>query len=297
MSTSEPPNQERAPGVIWSLRSLAMIDPLATTLRISALMLLLYGGSNPGMSVPLRVICGLLLIAPDLIQSRPLWWTLLAALVIGNVQNWYLIDNHKYLMTYWTLAVAISLHTTNPRNVLAQNAKVLIALVFGYAVLWKVAGGQYSDGSFLYWTILTDWRLRDLAVALTGLSGETLDQRTTALRDLGSLGGANASLAIPYVSSLGRLTVTLSWAVLIGEAIVSVLHSLPAPSLRRLRHLSVILFIVSTYFLLPVVGFAFALAVLGFSQTTEDEWRWRLIYLALLGVIQLIVLPWKSLLT
>ncbi len=52
------------------------------------------------------------------------------------------------------------------------------------------------------------------------------------------------------------------------------------------------LFIATTYFLLPVVGFAFVLALMGLAQCPA-AYRWtRISWLAILILIQLSRIPW-----
>ena len=138
------------------------------TLKLALVLALLYGASSSAAEVPVRVLATMMLVFPTFLTQPALWWLLTVALVAGNARDWYSIDNHKYLITYWVLACTISLHVRERHQWLGGVARTLTALVFGFAVLWKIVGGEYLNGSFLYYTFLTDSRLTRLSAAVTG---------------------------------------------------------------------------------------------------------------------------------
>jgi len=72
------------------------------TLRLTLFLLLIYGSSTWMTSVPLNILCGLGLISPSLVKSRWLWICICVTVIWGNALSWSWIDNHKYLITYWT---------------------------------------------------------------------------------------------------------------------------------------------------------------------------------------------------
>jgi hypothetical protein len=268
----------------------------ALTLRLSAVMVLLYGASAPAMNVPLNVIAGLVLLFPMLLKQPLLWWTLVIALIAGNAADWYFVDNHKYLITYWIAACALSLHFDDAHQRLRTIARLLVAVVFGFAVLWKLIGGEYLNGAFLYWTFLTDPRVQKLGALIAGRTADEVAASSQALRVLATVGADGVSLPVLTSGSLTIFTYVISWSVVIGEGIVSVLHFAGSQRLYLTRHVFLIGFILMTYVLLPVIGFAFILTLLGFAQCREDD-RWlSRAYLALFVFVQFTVLPWQHLL-
>ena len=63
-----------------------------------------------------------------------------------------------------------------------------------------------------------------------------------------------------------------------------------------MRHNALTAFVVSTYFLMPVPGFAWILVILGLAQCDDGD-RPRIVrYLFLLAGMELVILPWRSLL-
>ena len=79
---------------------------------------------------------------------------------------------------------------------------------------------------------------------------------------------------------------------LLVEGAVGGLHAIRAPRLYMARHLALMTFILGTYLLLPVIGFAFVLTVLGLAQCHERDTAMRLRYLALLCLVQFTIVPW-----
>jgi len=145
-------------------------------LRLTLLLLLLHGASTIYLDVPLRVLCCLMLLVPALLGNQMIW-TLICGLVwLMNATDWLWLDNHKILISYWCLVCALSVSAKKTDQVLAWNGRVLIGLTFLFATFWKVAGGEYWDGSFLHYTFLTDGRVAAIASFIGGLSPDTLIQ-------------------------------------------------------------------------------------------------------------------------
>jgi hypothetical protein len=256
-------------------------------------MLLLHGASTPYAEAGLRLVGILMFVVPSLLTRPALWWMLLVALVSGNAVTWHSIDNHKYLMVYWVLACTLSLHATSAG--LDRTARILVGLVFSFAVSWKLLEGQYIDGSFFYFTFFTDGRAQRLASAI----GSMPLQDVTVVRDALAFAGArglSVPLHVPDSPTLATVSLVASWLTLIGESVVALIHLLPSDRLYGARHILLFGFIVATYFVLPVVGFAFMLCILGLAQCRDDDVTNKVRYVLILAAMQLAVVPWKQIL-
>lgn len=269
------------------------------TLRCSALLLLLHSASTPFLTVPVTLACGLMLLFPRLVYSSLPWWLVALALLVGNAVDWYSIDNHKYLITYWALAIAISLHfpEARRRRYLATTARIAIGLVFLFAVLWKLWAGEYLDGSFLYVTFLVDSRLEVPASLVSRVPIQDLMIAREAIATLGSRGISGAEVPLVEAFRLYKLTLVMSWLTVVGEACIAVLFLSGARRLYHARHYLLMTFILMTYFLLPVIGFAIALTVMGLAQCRAEDSRLQMEYLVLLGFVHFTLIPWQSIVT
>jgi nitrate reductase NapE component len=263
------------------------------TLRLTALVLILDGASSPLLQALLRIACSAIIVLPGVARRPQVWWFLVVAMVGCNAQEWYKIDNHKYLMTYWVLACglwtsgAAGIHTT---------ARLLVAVVFSLATIWKLLAGQFFDGSFLYASFFTEPRLIPVAAWVGGMPPAELGTGADAVRFMLATGEPETSLPLPRVPRLGAVAMAMSWLGILIEGSVAALHIAASRRLDTARHGALITFVVLTYFIFPVTGFASILGVIGFAQCDPYQMRAQTSYLLVLGVIQLTVVPWRSLL-
>lgn len=274
----------------------AYLDPgehVGLVLRLVVLVALLYGGDSPEVAVPVRVICSAMLVFPSLIQSARVWWLLGVVLALGCMRQWYTVDNHKFLIAYWTLSCALAA-TLPGRLRLATAARVLIGLVFGFAVAWKLLAGEYLDGSFLYHTALLDTRAEWVPVRVGGIGPAEVGAFRAAVDVAGQRGLTGVSFAVPQSHILWQWAVLSSWLVLGAEALICGLHLAGLEAGYRLRHLMLMAFIVGTYIAVPVLGFGAILSVLGIAQCREDDRVFKAAYLAVWALIQWAVVSWPA---
>lgn len=262
-------------------------------LRCTLLLLLFHGASLPGLQVSVVVLAGMILLLPQILELKPLWWALTFSVALDTWREWAIADNHKYLIAYWTVACTLSLYRPDPSAYLAASARLMVGLVFCFATTWKILAGQYANGEFLYFTFLTDGRVQGLGAAVSGWSLSDLVQFRQAIAFIGEYGASTASLPIPQSPALHAVAMLMSWTTILGEGVIAVVYLLPAHKFYTARHVSLMLFLVATYFLLPVLGFAFVLAVLGLTQCHAEDDDTRLRYLILIGIIQLVIVPWS----
>jgi hypothetical protein len=130
-----------------------MLDVIAA---MTLLLLLLHTEPEKYLRVPVTVLSTAGLLYRPLARKASFWFVVTAVLAAGHFTLWHLIDNHKYLMTYWCLALACSLLMEDPRQALAFNARLLTGLCFFFAVLWKATSPDFLDGSF---STSRSWRI------------------------------------------------------------------------------------------------------------------------------------------
>ena len=264
-------------------------------LRLTLVLLLLYGSSNLILDVPLRVVCGLMLISPSLVTHQGMWVLVCGLVWWINAANWLWIDNHKFLISYWCLACALGVSAKNTDTVLAWNGRILIGLAFLFATLWKLLSGEYLNGSFLHYTFLTDDRIQSFAAAIGGLSPDVLPQNRLLEAMLKTAPQSALEVTLATSPLLERFALFASyWTLLIEGAVAAAFLLIGIRWLARCRDWILIIFIATTYFLLPVLGFAYVLIIMGLAQCPPNRDRDRIAYLALLAGLQLARLPWKQ---
>ena len=182
---------------------------------------------------------------------------------------------------------------------LARTNRLLLGLVFAFAVLWKAAlSPDYRDGRFFAVTLLTDDRFSEVVQLLGGLSDAQLRENREYLTPLPE----GAELLKPPVLHAPRrfrlLVLVATWGTLAIEALAAALWLAPLThrALLLTRHGVILLFCLTTYAFAPVAGFGWLLIVLGLATCVPGD-RWlRALYVATYAMVLLYAeVPWASL--
>jgi hypothetical protein len=230
---------------------------------------------------------------------NPYYWGALSMLLMGvYAVHWDLwLVNHKYAMTYVCLAVATSLLGANPQAALATQARLLIGCFFAFATFWKATSPDFLDGSFFHFTFLTDPRFLNLSELVGGLPFEASIHNAEALARLHSPIPTEAIVSLTGSERLPWLGRGLAWWTLAIEGLLAVVCLWPAEGqLARLRSGVLLTFLVTTFPIATVQGFAELLAVLGVAQCPPPMKRTRLAFLILFVIMPLCDLPFTRML-
>jgi hypothetical protein len=269
---------------------------LARRLTLADLVLLPIGAGWLRPALLALAVLGLVLPA---VSRRPWFWLLLASLAgFRVVSTWPLADNHAYLLSYWCLAVAIAARDPEPRRALAWSGRVLIGLVFTFAVLWKAISPDFLDGRFFRVTLVADERLEVYARLAGGLGDDALIERRDVLTRHVD-GDALEEVALPPESPRFRAAIGLAtFGTFACEALLALAFLWPpgrGPS--RFRDPLLIGFCAVTYLVAPVSGFGWLLIALGVAQTDDARWRTRAAYVLVFGLVYLYdEIPWARIL-
>lgn len=236
---------------------------------------------------------GVLCLSVAAVLHRPLvrrplfWFAITFVLAVGHYFSWFYIDNHKYLITYWCFALALSRLSLSPEHFLALNARLLIGLAFLFAVVWKLLSDDYLDATFFELLLIHNQRFFGVANALGGVSMAHLHQNLQALGDLTQFGDPSAGVELSSSDRIRALAQVLTWWTIGIEAFVATCFLWPlGRGLSRWRDPALLAFIVTTYPVAPVVGFAWVLTTMGAAQSDDGRFRyWALLYAAVFLLI------------
>jgi hypothetical protein len=273
--------------------------PIDIALRLTLVGLLLRPMGPWFVRAPLLLLPMLALTSNAWLRAPALWFAL-AGLVAGRiVVEWPLPDNHIYLLAYWCLGVGLALRFGDPGTQLARTSRLLLGLVFAFAVLWKAAlAPDYRDGRFFAVTLLTDERFSEAVQLIGGLSEAELRDNREYLTPLPE----GAELLEPralHAPARFRLFVNVTtWGTLAIEVLAAGLWLAPLTrrSLLLARHGVVLLFCLTTYAFAPVAGFGWLVIVLGLvACAPADRWL-RTLYVGTYALVLLYSeVPWASL--
>jgi hypothetical protein len=248
---------------------------------MTLVMTLLHLVSTPQLREVILIVAAAGLIDRRLLTRADYWFVLTGLFVLNHVLLWHVLDNHKWLLTYWCLALGVSRLQTDARAALSRNARWLVGLCFLFATLSKLLSPEYLDGTFFQFTLLTDRRFSGFADVVGGVSPEVTGANISALRELARAYGDSEVVQLRDGPRIASLALVLSYWTIAIEGAIAVLFLLPARfSAGVVRDAALILFMLSTYPVATVVGYGRLLAILGLAQTPNRLGLERALYLA-----------------
>jgi hypothetical protein len=261
-------------GLVLSLALIVFYGPTVWYVRVPVAMLALAGWTWPGA------------------LRAPLLWTALAAVLgAGVFLRRFTIDNHQYLMVYWCAAIALSLGEPTG-EALKRNARLLVGLAFGFAAAWKWASPEFVSGAFLEYEMLCDPRFAGFTQVLTGLPAQALEANRAAMEGLTAADAQHATAALTTVPAVAVIADVMTWSTLILESWIAIAFLAPRSGpLGRYRDVPLIAFLLTTYAVATVPGFAYLLLAMGFVQCERRRWWIPAGYLAATMILQLFMLP------
>lgn len=281
------------------LAQLRRIDSIDLALRLTLLNLLLRPIGPWAIRPALLGLAGAALLVPGWHRRAPLWFVLAALTAARAVVDWPLADNHAYLISYWCLAIAVSLTVSETRSCLALNGRLLIGLVFAFASLWKIAlSPDFLDGTFMRVTMLQDPRFEGWTLLVTDLSAEELaDQRASLDRHLDAPPfevAPGPPLPPRFVLVAAATTI---WTALVEFALAVAFLWWRGGWLERMRHALLCSFCATTYAVATVDGFGWLLIAMGVAQCSSAQRRTRAAYLLTFCLILAYrEVPWEEVL-
>jgi len=232
------------------------------------------------------------------VAKSPLYWTVFGALIlIGFIPLLNTADNHIYLTVYWILAVALCLWTLDPGRSLALNAQLLIGLCFAFATLWKLLSPEFMDGTFFYFTFLTDDRFFDFAELTAGVSPESRLYNIEVYESLKSSMNRVDSGTLVSSEYLSNIAVFMAYWTIFIEGWIALAFLVPNRfKLSKSRDIPLLIFMITTYPIATVRGFATLLAVLGFAQAQNQNRYMSVVYIIIFITVPLFSLPFERIL-
>ncbi|HEY6930343.1 MAG TPA: hypothetical protein VJA66_11760 [Thermoanaerobaculia bacterium] len=257
---------------------------------MTLLLLLLAVDDFWYLRIPVTSLALAGLIYRPLTRQASFWFLTAAVLVIAHVRNWQLIYNHKYLMTYFVLAIGVSLLSAEPDRTLATNCRLLIGLCFLFAVFWKFYSPDFLDGSFLDFTLLTDGRFEAVSRFVGGAGSEIFAWNKNAVAELARFDSRETSVLLHGSAGALALARFLTvWTVVMESAVATAFLWPGSGGVARFRDALLGLFLLTTYPIASVLTFGWVLAAMGFAQATSHSAR--LFYAAVFVLLPLYDIP------
>jgi len=246
---------------------------LQTSGALICLLFWQYFTEPPYANIFVPVYFSLPIVIPALRQKAIYWLLGLIPVVyfylIKNIE--FVVINHKHMFAYLYLTWVLSFWWKPYRCraiVLPVLARRLIALCFVLAVYGKFSSPQFLNGAFMQQQMLWDARLKDNTQLAFKIPETQAKHNAQVFADLYTKDihrPVTAQLFIPQ--RLPQFAWFLSiWTIFIESLVAISFLSRRLSFFYRYRHAVLLTFIVTTYPIATVPGFAMVLAVLGFIE-------------------------------
>lgn len=232
---------------------------------------------------------GILLLRPKWRYLPAYWLSIAFAWMPQLILNWKQNEDHVYLAIFWIAATGLSLSGGGKQVVLATNARMLTGFCFLIAAMWKTSSPEFTSGEVLGFKMLQDFRFREMLTGpWMGMTAAAMEQFDSSYSLMRNSSAAVDSVSVECPPALPGFSLAMTWWTVFIEWAVAVLFLFPRLFRREeALHLSLLLFVATTYFVVPVMGFCNVFCVMGYAQVSPDKRRWRVAFLATLVVANL----------
>lgn len=266
------------------MSGLAETGPVDLAIRATLLVFLL-GPNLLGLEwyyqLGFQVVAIVGLIIPAIGASPGFWCVIAVMMVFKTLDHWWMQDNHVFLLTWWTIAMATAAWSKQRERIVSVNARWLIGLSFLLATLWKaILSPDYMSGDYFHYTFLTDARFASIGQLVGGMTEHDYQQNHAAFNRTVSYRVDEPTADLFSTQRLRTLTLIVTWWTVIIEGVLALLFLLPRRfRLSRYRHAALLLFAWTTYMAAPVKTFGWTLTTLGLAQCEREQKWYRIGYL------------------
>jgi len=261
---------------------------------LTLLLFILHGPKGWYVKVPLIILSITGILIREVRSSPGFWFTIAMFMLAHDIVGWSSVDNHKWLYAWWCIALGMTALAPpeSQLSVIKINARLLIGLAMAFAVVWKLLSVDYLDGTFFKWELLNDSRFRGVAQYVGGMDEQALNKNRDIRRSIHKSFRKDPkpieSAKMNSGPRIDAIALAMTWWTIIIEFLFALSCLWPGDgSIARLRALTILVFIATTYLLAPVQGFGWMVIVLGFVQCPEQYRKLRASFLLSLVLIYL----------
>jgi len=254
------------------LKQYVQRDAVEIAAQFTLLTLLFAHVGNAFTRPFILFIAAISILLPHGYRQPYIWLALCFFTSFRVFYEWPMADNHAYLLALWCLVLSISCFSQSTSRILANNARILIGLIFLLASVQKISAPDYLDGTFFRYLFLADNRFEDFVVLFGNVSYEQLDHAKELLNHYQFSSFSTEKNIVPDSSELKFLVSFSTWWNLLDQIAVACCFLAPANSfLYKKRDFSLLIFCITTYAVAPVPGFGWLLVSMGLAQCVNNN--------------------------
>jgi hypothetical protein len=279
--------------LVGRIRDLPVFETVAT---LTLFLAVVFGFED----TPFRIVSQLALLAVllhrPLLRNLVLWAILASVGTLALLQQWYVADNHKYLLVYWLWVVTLAGLCEERRDeLLLFNARFFLVFIFLGAALQKLFSARYMSGEMFEMLLLLDERFRAFG-HLVGIDKSLADAAVLSFATLQSplAEVVDNEILLPATDRSRLVALAVTWYDLLVQALIGALLLVNRRLCDLLAHTALLFFVFTTYLPAPVFGFGWTLVILGFTLTKDRLPGFGIAYLLACVAVLLYQSPWRE---
>jgi hypothetical protein len=201
------------------------------------------------------------------------------------------VPNHKHVFAYVILMITISLFYKSKSETLSfikNQSKYIIGLIFLFAVIGKFLAPEFLNGAFFEFTNITDPRFFGFTSQIGNVDFNLLKENEHDLKILLNTSSPDMAFLLHSADNMSQVGTILSYWTIFIEGMIAISFCLPSKFLiAKYRNVFLVTFILTTYPIATVSGFAIILTTLGFIQSLNKNkfsgysWFYLMVYILL----------------
>ncbi len=213
------------------------------------------------------------------------------------------VPNHKYLYAFFNLIIVISLYakkkTSDWFEIYKISAQYMIGFVFLLATIGKFLAPEFLNGSFFEFTLLTDPRFFGFTSLVGNIDDASLFIGLDEFSNMQSSNDINAVVQLQSPTNLQSLGLFLSYWTIFIEASIAITFLVKYNTfIGKYRNWVLLVFIITTYPIATVYGFAILLILLALITVSNvnNKITWQILFIIIFILVPLMRFPFFSLL-
>jgi hypothetical protein len=288
-------NSSRIGSLAGFTRNLDLIQTISVLTLVSAII---FGFDHWLFRIVAGTCFLMFALRPSSLRRPQFWFALALAGTITIILTWEQVDNHKYLLVYWTwvlFVVHLFREPEQQKRVVLFNARFFLCLAFLAASGQKLSSPSYRSGEMFEHYLYVDPRFAAFGklIGIDPARGEAATRQMHFLRspfadvdnnDIQIVGSDRARIA----------AVVMTWWDLGLQLSIGALLLFRWRRTDEIGHVLLLFFIFTTYIPAPVFGFGWILAIMGFTLAKDKFPRIAAAYILCFFAILIYQLPWRD---
>jgi len=289
-------------GSVTSIRAVVEfarnLDLIQTVSLLTLVLTVIFSFDHWLFHIISRTCFLIFILRPSSLRRPQFWFALALAGTITIILAWEQVDNHKYLLVYWTWVLFVLHLFSQPdqqKRILLFNARFFLCLIFLAASGQKLSSPSYRSGAMFEYYLYVDPRFAAFGklIGIHPAVGDAVSRQMHFLRSpFADVDGNDIDIQGSDRARVAALAMTwwdVSLQLLIGALLL----------FRRRRtdgiaHVLLLFFIFTTYIPAPVFGFGWIVAIMGFTLAKNKFPKIAGVYILCFFAILIYQLPWRD---